>query len=209
MRRFFKEDIKAHGWRTADVRKLAAGIRRELKADPGSLMTLADELFRAHFLEEKTLAVFLLEKDADTFGEREFRRFETWLNRVDTWADHDALVYGIIGRMLVTEPRRADCVFTWARSRNRWLRRAAAVSLIPGARKKLFANAIRRLTETLLADKDDMVQKGLGWLLREWVKYDAQTAVPFLLEIRDRAPRLVLRTACETLPKARRKMVLC
>jgi 3-methyladenine DNA glycosylase AlkD len=65
-----------------------------------------------------------------------------------------------------------------------------------------------RLTEMLLDDEDDMVQKGLGWLLRETAKYDAGRTVPFLMKIRKRAPRLVLRTACETLPAATRKRVL-
>ena len=45
-----------------------------------------------------------------------------------------------------------------------------------------------------------MVQKGLGWLLRETAKFDAKRTVPYLMKIRGRAPRLVLRTACETLP---------
>jgi 3-methyladenine DNA glycosylase AlkD len=67
---------------------------------------------------------------------------------------------------------------------------------------------IVRVSEALFADDDDMVQKGLGWLLREAAKADPKTTVPYLLRIRDRAPRLVLRTACETLPAATRARVL-
>jgi len=52
------------------------------------------------------------------------------------------------------------------------------------------------------------VQKGLGWLLRETAKYDAKRTVPYLMSIRKRAPRLVLRTACETLPQRTRKKIL-
>ncbi len=53
-----------------------------------------------------------------------------------------------------------------------------------------------------------MVQKGLGWLLRESAKYNAKRTVPYLMEIRERAPRLVLRTACETLPTSVKQRVL-
>jgi len=60
----------------------------------------------------------------------------------------------------------------------------------------------------LLSDEDDMVQKGLGWLLRETAKFDRAKAVTYLMKIRKRAPRLVLRTACETLPRKLRKKVL-
>jgi len=64
----------------------------------------------------------------------------------------------------------------------------------------MFFAEIKRLSDLLLSDEDDMVQKGLGWLLRETAKTDAKRTVPYLMSIRKRAPRLVLRTACETLP---------
>jgi 3-methyladenine DNA glycosylase AlkD len=64
------------------------------------------------------------------------------------------------------------------------------------------------LSDLLLPDEDDMVQKGLGWLLRETAKADAQRTVPYLASIRERAPRLVLRTARETLPAGTRKKIL-
>ncbi len=60
----------------------------------------------------------------------------------------------------------------------------------------------------LLTSDDDMVQKGLGWLLREAAKANPDQTVRYLMTIRERAPRLVLRTACETLPGDVRKRVL-
>lgn len=53
-----------------------------------------------------------------------------------------------------------------------------------------------------------MVQKGLGWLLREWAKKSPQRAMPYLLQMRFRASRLVLRTACEKLTAVQRAQVL-
>lgn len=52
---------------------------------------------------------------------------------------------------------------------------------------------IIKLVNLLLADEDDMVHKGLGWLLRETTKYDAKRTVAYLMKIRGRASRLVLR----------------
>jgi 3-methyladenine DNA glycosylase AlkD len=72
----------------------------------------------------------------------------------------------------------------------------------------MFFVEIKRLSNLLLSDEDDMVQKGLGWLLRETAKADAKRTVPYLISIRERAPRLVLRTACETLPARVRKKIL-
>ncbi len=72
----------------------------------------------------------------------------------------------------------------------------------------MFWSDIQRLSSKLLGDTDDMVQKGLGWLLRETAKANPRETVPYLRKIRDRAPRLVLRTACETLPPDVRKSIL-
>jgi 3-methyladenine DNA glycosylase AlkD len=80
--------------------------------------------------------------------------------------------------------------------------------LIRGTRERRFFREIVRLSNQLLDDEDDMVQKGLGWLLRETAKADSRRTVPYLMKIRESAPRLVLRTACETLSLSLRRRVL-
>jgi 3-methyladenine DNA glycosylase AlkD len=72
----------------------------------------------------------------------------------------------------------------------------------------MFFPEIKNLSDALLDDQDDMVQKGLGWLLRETAKFDADRTIPYLMKIRGRAPRLILRTACETLPEEIKKPIL-
>jgi 3-methyladenine DNA glycosylase AlkD len=207
---FFKDKIKSHGWYTADLRRAVRLCRRDILHDHDLdfLVQAADALFTGSVLEEKVAAVFLLEKMDAQFGDREFRMFESWLDRISSWADHDGLVHYLISPMVAAKPARVKNAFRWAKSPDRWHRRAACVALIRGARAKIFFPKIVKLSDSLLADQDDMVQKGLGWLLRETAKYDAKRTVPYLMKIRARAPRLVLRTACETLPAADRKRIL-
>jgi 3-methyladenine DNA glycosylase AlkD len=210
VQRFFKEKVSSHGWRTADLRRAALGWRREIlqQSDLNFLVRVADCLFTGKINEEKNVAVFLLENITGKFGDEEFRLLESWLPRISNWSDHDALVHYLIAPMMVAKPARANRVFRWAKSRNRWLRRAACVALIQGARRKMFFPEITRLSGVLLSDEDDMVQKGLGWLLRETAKADALRVIPYLMSIRGKASRLVLRKACETLPPATRKTIL-
>jgi len=207
---FFKDEIKSHGWYTADLRRAAVKCRRSILKEFGLpfLLRVADQLVSGRNLEEKIFAVFLLENLTGEFGDAEFTLLESWLPRISTWADHDALVHSLVSPMVVAKTSRTKNVFRWAKSRKRWHRRAACVALIRGARQKRFFPEIKRLTAMLLTDEDDMVQKGLGWLLRETAKFDAKRTVPFLMKIRERAPRLVLRTACETLPAGVRDKIL-
>jgi 3-methyladenine DNA glycosylase AlkD len=210
VRWFFKDEIQSHGWYTADLRRAALRFRREVRKEHGLtfLIDVADHLFSGAVLEEKIAAVFLLEKLEAELRDQEFKLFESWLDRISSWADHDALVHCLISPMVAAEPARAKAAFRWAKSPSRWRRRAACVALIRGARKQMFFTEITTLSNSLLADEDDMVQKGLGWLLRETAKHDPKRTVPYLMKIRERAPRLVLRTACETLSPATRNRIL-
>jgi 3-methyladenine DNA glycosylase AlkD len=207
---FFKDEIKSHGWYTARLRSVAVRFRRRIGKEFGLnfLLRVADKLFAGRVLEEKVFAVFLLEKMTEEFDDAEFRLFESWLPRISSWADHDGLVHYLIAPMVASKPDRTARVFRWAKSPDRWHRRAACVALIQGTRRKMFFSEIRRLSDLLLSDEDDMVQKGLGWLLRETAKADAKRTVPYLMSIRKQAPRLVLRTACETLPPGVRNKIL-
>jgi 3-methyladenine DNA glycosylase AlkD len=210
VQRFFKDEVKSRGWYTAEIRKLARRFTKVLKNDAGIpyLVEVADLLFQGDILEEKVLAVFLLENQVGEFAEREFRLFERWLTRISSWADHDALVHYLIGPMIVNNPARQRRALQWTQSPDPWHRRAAAVSLIRLARLGQSLPQVRRVTQRLLKNQDDMVQKGLGWLLREAAKANPGTMIPYLLEIRERSPRLVLRTACETLSPKQRAEIL-
>lgn len=207
---FFKEEMKSHGWYTAALRRAIRRCRREILREHNFefLTNVGDQLFAGPVLEEKVAAVFLLEALDAQCGDREFAMFESWLDRIGSWADHDGLVHYLISPLMVAKPSRTKFAFLWAKSPNRWHRRAACVALIRGARAKMFFPEIVRLSDSLLGDQDDMVQKGLGWLLRETAKFDAKRTLPYLMKIRKRAPRLVLRTACETLPASLKQKVL-
>jgi len=207
---FFKEEVQSRGWYTAELRKFAVRFRRAIARERGMdfLVQVADNLFSGRVLEEKVMAVFLLEKQTKNFGDNEMQLFASWLDRVTSWADHDALAHYLLSPMVAADPARCREVFLWAKSANRWQRRAACVALIRGARERRFFPQIVWLSNQLLHDEDDMAQKGLGWLLRETAKADPRRTVPYLLKIRKNLPRLVLRTACETLPVATRRQVL-
>lgn len=212
VQRFFKQEIKSRGWYTGELRKVAVRFQRTIVVENGVayLVQVADQLFRGEVLEEKIFAVLMLQGIVEKFGKTEFKLFESWLDRVSTWADHDALVHYLIGPMIAADNSLLSRPPRWARKKTSksWHQRAAAVGLIHSTRQHKNFGDIQRITETLLASDDDMVQKGLGWLLREAAKANPEQTMKYLMTIREHAPRLVLRTACETLPAATRERVL-
>jgi 3-methyladenine DNA glycosylase AlkD len=91
-------------------------------------------------------------------------------------------VHYLIAPMVASKPARTRKIFRWAKSPNRWRRRAALRGFDPRRTGKDVPPEIKRLSAFLLNDKDDMVQKGLGWLLRETAKFDASE--PFHISCR-------------------------
>ena len=209
VQRFFKHEIKSRGWYTHELRKVAVRFRRTILAehDIPYLLLVADQLFRGNVLEEKVFAVLMLQGIVGDFGKPEFKLFESWLDRISSWADHDGLVQYLIGPIIAADATLLSRPSRWAKSKKHWHQRAAAVSLIHSTRQHKNFENIQLIAEILLTSDDDMVQKGLGWLLREAAKANPQQTVAYLMTIRKRAPRLVLRTACETLPAETRERV--
>lgn len=208
---FFKDDdrVPIRGVRAAEVQRIAASARKALRQGQTSdALRVAERLLASRWLEDKIAAVYVASRFTRKFGPAEFHRSERWLGYVTDWASCDGLSTAVLGPQLVTDGKRMQRTFLWAQSKNRWCRRAAAVSLIPAARQGLYTRTVFRLARRLYRDPDDMVQKGVGWLLKETSKARRPAVVSFLLGIKKDAPRLVLRYASEKLPREERRRVL-
>src|SRR5208337_2608123 len=74
---FFKEEVQSRGWYAAELRKFAVRFRRSIARERGMdfVVQVADELFSGRILEEKVMAVLLLEKQTRKFGDNEFQLF--------------------------------------------------------------------------------------------------------------------------------------
>jgi 3-methyladenine DNA glycosylase AlkD len=80
------------------------------------------------------------------------------------------------------------------------MKRAAAVSLIIPAKKGLFLKEIFTISDRLLTDKDDMVQKGYGWMLKEASQMHQDEVYQYVLKHCEDMPRTALRYAIEKMP---------
>ena len=210
LRRFFKEPVKPYGVRTARVRELARLAYRELK-----LWTVAerdrfvDELWKSEMLEEGVLVTHLYRRFAKSCTEREFAMFERWIDRyVTNWSNCDGVSTWLIAACIQNRPGLADRLAGWTKSKNRWKRRSAAVSFIQEAKRGRQTETIFHICDLLLGDSDDMVQKGVGWLLKETYPKKPREVLDFLDAWRERAPRLVLRLAAEKMTEQDRRRLM-
>jgi 3-methyladenine DNA glycosylase AlkD len=102
-------------------------------------------------------------------------------------------------------PQYIENIKGWTSSKNRWVKRASAVSLIIPARKGLFKKEIFEIADSLLLDTDDMVQKGYGWMLKSLAEAYEDEVFQYVLQKRSVMPRTALRYAIEKMPATKRK----
>ena len=81
------------------------------------------------------------------------------------------------------------------------MRRASAVSLIIPARKGKFLKDIFNIADILLLDKDDLVQKGYGWMLKAASQAHQKEVLEYVMKNKRMMPRTALRYAIEKMPK--------
>ena len=96
----------------------------------------------------------------------------------------------------------------WAEAKNRWVQRAAIVAFLKLVKKDEYLNAAYAMTARHFANRDDLVQKANGWLLREAGKRDMKRLEKFLLANGPAIPRITLRYAIERFPEAKRRILL-
>ncbi|MCL1969802.1 MAG: DNA alkylation repair protein [Bacteroidetes bacterium] len=215
--RFFKEGeaAKVYGVKTAEVHKIAKGVFQTIKEYPKqTIFELCEEFWKSGYLEEACIASFWSDSLRKKYEPADFTVFENWLNSyVNNWAACDTLCNHTIGEFVMMYPDYVNKLKKWAKSPNRWVRRGAAVTLIIPARKGLFLNDIIDIADILLTDKDDLVQKGYGWMLKAasmsetFVKGSDEVKKEHLLAVFDYVmknksvmPRTALRYAIEKMP---------
>jgi 3-methyladenine DNA glycosylase AlkD len=205
--RFFKEEITGHGVKTAVVRKIAKKHWSEVKLlSKKKIFALCEELYRSDYTEEAFVASFWLPNLVEQLEPDDLAVFKMWIKKyVNNWAKCDALCNHTVGGLIEKHPESVSEVKSWAKSENRWLKRAAAASLIVPAKKGQFLQEVFEISDMLLTDEDDMVQKGYGWLLKEASRKHPKEVFNYVLKNRKTMPRTVLRYAIELMPKELKK----
>jgi 3-methyladenine DNA glycosylase AlkD len=201
-KRFFKHEISCHGLKSADSGNIAKKNFELVKHLPKAAIFDYCEIFwKSGVLEESFFACNWSYRLRKQYEPSDFSLFERWINTyVNNWASCDTFCNHTVGEFLEMYPEFLPELFRWAKSDNLWMRRAAAVSLIVPARKGLFREEIFKIADILLLDKEDMVQKGYGWMLKVTIKYHLHEVFDYVMEKKNVMPRTALRYAIEKMP---------
>ena len=208
--RFFKESITTYGVKTPVVRQIGKLAYKKLtKATKAEVFMLCETLWRSGTMEECVIALEWAYARRKQFVPEDFELFERWIGQyVTNWATCDGFCNHTIGTMLEMYPQFLERLPVWAGSQNRWFRRASAVSLIVPGKKGLFLDTIFDISNLLMKDTDDLVQKGYGWALKVACQQHEPLVFHFVMEHKLQMPRTALRYAIEKMPADMRRQAM-
>lgn len=207
---FFKERVIFHGVKAAIVSKIARQRFREIKhLSKQEIFSLCEELLKSDYGEEAFIAFDWAYRLHDKYEPGDFILFEKWLdNYVNNWAKCDTLCNHTIGAFIERYPQYIENLKRWAKLENRWLKRASAVTLIIPAKQGKFLGDIFQIADILLQDKDDLVQKGYGWMLKEASRMHQKEVFDYVMRNKRTMPRTALRYAIEKMPQDLRRLAM-
>ncbi|KAJ4452401.1 putative DNA alkylation repair enzyme superfamily [Paratrimastix pyriformis] len=220
--RFFKNVVKSLGVRTPKIRAYAKEYYKEKEISWDDVKTLAVKLAQQPWLDIKHFSIELLACYQKIATDQEHAS-ATWDYLRDdllqkgswgTWSCVDCLCSRLLSALV--SARQDILEDDWVQYTNRdkwnlWVRRAAAVALIPLGKKGRQLELIWDVTDAMLDDPEDLAQKAIGWLLKETSKH-SQAAVERYLRERHGAGRPLTRTfvryCLEKFPQAKRRTLL-
>jgi len=209
LQRFFKtgkgeygEGDIFYGIKVPEQRKIAKQFKDLSFTDLRSLL-------KSKIHEERLIAAFILvgqyKKGDDKKKKAVFDFYLKSKKGINNWDLVDLSAPQIIGEHLLDKEK--DLLYKFAHSKNLWEKRIAVLSTFTFIRNHFFEDTLN-ISEILLNDKHDLIQKAVGWMLREIGKRDLITEEEFLQKHYKKMPRTMLRNAIEKFPEEKRKAYL-
>lgn len=196
-------DIRALPARnTPNMRAVRRGYSKSLEnATPGFVLRVAAMLCRTG--DYRWFAYELIERHRSAFerlGPAEIERLGQGIN---SWWTVDAFARTLSGPAWLNRQVPDKLILKWARSRDRWWRRAALVSTVAlNVRShggEGDAARTLRVCRVLAGDQDDMVAKAMSWALRALAVHDREAVQNFLKRFDDVLPARVKREVANKL----------
>lgn len=185
-------------------------VQRQIAAEYRDLsMGELEKLLRSPIHEERLIALFILihkyQKGDDVQKKKYFNFYLKNTKHINNWDLVDLSAPKIVGEYLKDKNR--GILYKFARSKNLWERRIAALSTFQFIKRRDFTDSLK-IAKILLHDNHDLIHKAVGWMLREIGKRERKTEEWFLLKHYKTMPRTMLRYVIERFDKKKRNFYL-
>ena len=172
---------------TESVRAVRREFSKRLaKASSGTVLQVAQRLLDDKSSDFRFVAYELIRHHRAALASLREKDLERFGRGLDSWGTVDMFACYLAGPAWRENQISNTVIHRWARSKDRWWRRAALVSTVPlNSKAQGGTGDVPRTLEVcrlLVTDRDDMVVKAMSWALRELSKRDPKAVKAFLDE---------------------------
>lgn len=196
---------------TADIRYVSGKLYGALEdRSIGNVFARCEELLKEHSWPMTVIAFDWAYRKRKEYTPETFNVFEDWLaDYVRGWGDCDDFCTHAFGELLIRYPELMDRVKRWTTREEFWMRRAAAVILIPAIRQGNYSllNPLD-ISDILMQDTHYLVCKGYGWMLKVLSQKDEVLVYDYLIKNQEIMPRVSYRYALEKLSQDKKAILM-
>lgn len=196
---------------TGDIRKLSGKLYRQIKDKTiANVLILAEELLKQHSWALGVIAFDWAYRVKTQYTLDTYDTFYAWLKKyVRGWGDCDDFCTHAFGELLRQYKQLFAKISDWTKDVDFWVRRAAAVVLIPGILREDYQGINPyAVADALIYDAHDLVQKGYGWMLKSLSQVEPDAVREYLAANSMRMPRTAFRYAMEKFDKETREKLM-
>ena len=184
-------------------------IRKQVKKYKDISLEIISNLLKSSYHEVRLFAVLMLVRKFSNGDDREKSKiYSLYMNStkyVNNWDLVDSSASYIVGAYLADKDKQP--IYDMAKSESLWERRISIMSTFHFIRNNDFSDALK-ISEILIDDREDLIHKAVGWMLREIGNRSLAIEEEYLREHYKKMPRTMLRYSIEKLPKEKRKAYL-
>ncbi|MBV7297700.1 DNA alkylation repair protein [Enterovibrio paralichthyis] len=207
--RFFKSGLGEYGHGDKFLGIRVPEIRHFAKAHRDVSLKSASILLKSEWHEVRLLALIMLSEQFKTSSaDNQKVIYDFYLSRtehINNWDLVDCSAHIIVGGHLLDQGK--EDLYTLANSQSLWERRIAMMATFAFVRNNQYSDTMK-LAQMLLEDKEDLIHKVSGWMLREVGKRDTALLRAFLDAHMKQMPRTMLRYAIEKFDDKERRRYL-
>ena len=186
---------KSYGVRAAGKKQIIKTHRAAINALPiDEKRQLARRLVESRYGEQQSVALYILEQMVDYFTPDKFDELDSLIRCLHGWSKIDAYTGSFLRELLFRYPDELIAlVHQWNQDDDLWLRRASVVLFTRKvARSGLYNDVALALCDNLIYDPEKLVQKGVGWSLKDMMHSDKARVMAYVKKLRSRGVSSVI-----------------
>jgi len=197
--------------KTGDIRKISAKLFRDVKGKPVEyVFSVCGELLELRNWPMGVIAYDFAYRVKKQYGDKTFGVFEGWLEKyVRGWGDCDDFCTHAFGELICQNTKLTENITAWTKRDVFWMRRAAAVVLIPSIwHGKYNETNPLHISDILMTDEHHLVLKSYGWMLKILSVKEPELVFDYLIKNKEVMPRVAYRYALEKMDADKKRVLM-